>query len=213
MTSKSSVTRNAPNVGDKRRAEQSRQKKAAFGRDLNLEDFSRQGGAWEYDPDYRAVFPGGTQPPPHRRDRTHGRRPCRNLPAGRQGHRPLPDPAAGRGSAAITEAASRHDWVNDLLWGLVAVDADKYTAAAELELDNGYFIRALKGAKIAQPVESCLYLRTDRFAQHVHNLVVVEEGASLHIITAAPPTPGSFPAFTSGSRNSMCARAASSLSP
>ena len=59
----------------------------------------------------------------------------------------------------------------------MAVDADKYTASAELELDNGYFIRALEGAKIDQPVESCLYLRTDRFAQHVHNLVVVEEGA------------------------------------
>ena len=72
----------------------------------------------------------------------------------------------------------------------MAVDADKYTASAELELDNGYFIRALPGAKIEQPVESCLYLRTDRFAQHVHNLVVVEEGAQLHIITGCATHPG-----------------------
>ena len=41
----------------KERAEQSRQKKAAFGPDLNLEDFSRQGGAWDYDPDYRQFSP------------------------------------------------------------------------------------------------------------------------------------------------------------
>jgi hypothetical protein len=39
-------------------------------------------------------------------------------------------------------------------------------------------------------VESCLYIRTNRFAQHVHNLVVVEEGATLHIITGCATHPG-----------------------
>ena len=38
-------------------------------------------------------------------------------------------------------------------------------------------------------MESCLYLRTDRFAQHVHNLVVVEPGAQLHIITGCTTHP------------------------
>jgi Fe-S cluster assembly scaffold protein SufB len=90
---------------------------------------------------------------------------------------------------SITEALKSHDWVADLIWRLVAVDADKYTARAELELDNGYFIRALPGVKLEQPVESCLYLRTDRFAQHVHNLVVVEPGAQLHIITGCTTHP------------------------
>ena len=40
-----------------RRAEQGRQKKAAYGTDLDLEQFSRRGGAWEYDPDYRQFSP------------------------------------------------------------------------------------------------------------------------------------------------------------
>ena len=41
----------------KPRAEQSRKKKAAFGPDLNLADFTRQSDPWEYDPDYRHFTP------------------------------------------------------------------------------------------------------------------------------------------------------------
>jgi Fe-S cluster assembly scaffold protein SufB len=174
----------------KERAEQSRQKKAAYGPDLNLEEFSRQGGAWEYDPGYQQFSP---------EERS------RLLTAGieltDEGHAATflqADKAIihcqtrqpGVEVLPITEARRRHDWVNNLLWGLVAVDADKYTARAELELDNGYFIQALPGVHVPQPVESCLYLRTDRFAQHVHNLVVVEEGAQLHIITGCATHPG-----------------------
>ncbi len=54
------------------RAEASRGKKAAFGRDLNLGDFSRQGGAWEYDPDYGS-FPRKSAAASSPRDRTHRR--------------------------------------------------------------------------------------------------------------------------------------------
>jgi uncharacterized protein len=174
----------------KARAEQSRQEKAAFGRDLNLEEFSRQGGAWEYDPDYRQFSPeersrlltAGIEltDVDHAGTFLQADKTIVHCQTRQPGVEVLP----------ITEAGRRHDWVNDLLWGLVAVDADKYTAAAEMELDNGYFIRAARGAHIPQPVESCLYLRTDRFAQHVHNLVVVEEGASLHIITGCAAHPG-----------------------
>jgi uncharacterized protein len=172
------------------RAEQSRQKEAAFCRDLHLEEFSRQGGAWEYDPDYRQFSPeersrlltAGIEltDVDHAGTFLQADKSIVHCQTRQPGVEVLP----------ITEAAGRHDWVKNLLWGLVAVDADKYTAQAELELDNGYFIRALQGAKIAQPVESCLYIRTDRFAQHVHNLVVVEEGASLHIITGCATHPG-----------------------
>jgi len=41
----------------KQRAEHVRKKKAAFGPDVNLAEFSRQGGAWECDPDYRRFSP------------------------------------------------------------------------------------------------------------------------------------------------------------
>jgi hypothetical protein len=167
----------------KARAERSRTKKAAFGPDLNLEEFSRQGGLWEYDPTYRQFSPeernrlltAGIEltDEDHAGTFLQADRAIVHCQTRQPGVEVLP----------ITEALTRHDWVKDHLWGLVPVDADKYTAETELQLDNGYFIRALPGVQVAQPVESCLYIRTDRFAQHVHNLVVVEEGASLHIIT------------------------------
>jgi Fe-S cluster assembly scaffold protein SufB len=174
----------------KGRAELSREKKAAFGLDLNLEEFSRQGGDWKYDPDYQHFSPeershlltAGIEltDEDHAATFLQADKAIVHCQTRQPGVEILP----------ITEAVRRHHWVKDLLWGLVAVDADKYTARAELELDNGYFIRVLKGAEIAQPVESCLYLRTDRFAQHVHNLVVVEEGAQVHIITGCATHPG-----------------------
>ncbi len=173
----------------KKRAEQSRKKKAALGPDLNLEEFSRLGGEWGYDPEYRHFTPeersrlltAGIEltDEDHAGTFLQADRAVVHCQARQPGVEVLP----------ITEAMRRHDWVPKLLWGLVPVDADKYTARAELELDNGYFIRAEPGAKIAQPVESCLYLRTNRFAQHVHNLVVVEEGAHLHIITGCATHP------------------------
>jgi len=172
------------------RAEQSREKKAAFGADLNLEDFTRHSETWEYDPDYRHFSPEERQ-----RLLTTG---IELTDADHAGTFLQTDKAVvhcraqqpGVEVLPITEAVRRHNWVADHLWRLVAVDADKYTAHTELDLDNGYFIRALPGAGIEQPVESCLYLRTDRFAQHVHNLVVVEEGAELHLITGCATHPG-----------------------
>jgi len=174
----------------KQRAEKSRDKKAALGPDLNLEEFSRRGGDWAYDPDYRQFSP-------EERSRllTTGIELTDQDHAGTflqadgaivhcQARQP------GVEVLPITEAMRRHDWVASHLWGLVAVDADKYTARTELDLDNGYFIRVLPGIQVPQPVESCLYLRTDRFSQHVHNLVVVEEGAKLHIITGCATHPG-----------------------
>ena len=174
----------------KPRAEQSRKKKAAFGPDLNLADFTRQSGPWEYDPDYRHFTPEERHrllttgieltDADHAGSFLQADKEIVHCRAQQPGVEVLP----------ITEAMRRYDWVADHLWRLVAVDADKYTAHTELDLDNGYFIRALSGAKIEQPVESCLYLRTDRFAQHVHNLVIVEEGAELHLITGCATHPG-----------------------
>ncbi len=50
------------------------------------------------------------------------------------------------------------------------------------EFQNGYFIRARKGVRPIFPVQSCLYMGTGGM-QHVHNIVVVEDEAELHVIT------------------------------
>ncbi len=84
---------------------------------------------------------------------------------------------------SITEALEKYGWLRDYWWRAVRVDADKYTAQAELNLHHGYFIRALPGAKVAVPVQACLYLNREMFSQNVHNIIIAEEGSELHIIT------------------------------
>jgi Fe-S cluster assembly scaffold protein SufB len=89
----------------------------------------------------------------------------------------------------IRQALEEYDWVRDYYWKLVAVDADKYTAAAELDLHDGYVIRALPGAKSVYPVQACLYLDKNGLQQNVHNLIIAEEDSELHIITGCSTSP------------------------
>ena len=84
---------------------------------------------------------------------------------------------------SLKEALLKHDWLNDYLWKLVSPDADKYTARSYLEDSDGYFIRALPGAKITEPVQSCLMIGSEEALQTVHNIIIVEEGAELEIVT------------------------------
>lgn len=80
-------------------------------------------------------------------------------------------------------ALEMYPWLEEYLWKLVRVDADKYTASAELNFQDGYFIRALPGARSVFPVQACLYLKAASISQNVHNIVIAEEGSELHIIT------------------------------
>lgn len=84
---------------------------------------------------------------------------------------------------ATREALEKYDWLADYIWRLVEVDADKYTARAELEFQNGYFVRSLPGASCVFPVQACLYLKAEDISQNVHNIIIAEEGSELHIIT------------------------------
>lgn len=84
---------------------------------------------------------------------------------------------------SISKAIETYDWLTDYYWSALDVGSDVFTALAELKGSEGYFIRAKKGAKIELPVQACLYLRTPNLVQNVHNIVVVEEGAELHVIT------------------------------
>ncbi|MFH1146777.1 MAG: SufD family Fe-S cluster assembly protein [Pseudomonadota bacterium] len=89
----------------------------------------------------------------------------------------------------IKEALQDAARMDDYWWRAVDVGTDKYTAASELDLDNGYFIRSLPGAKVVYPLQACLYIRKENFAQHLHNIVVAEEGSELHIITGCATAP------------------------
>ncbi len=80
-------------------------------------------------------------------------------------------------------AMQKHEWLKDYAWKLVQPDADKYTASTYLNDATGYFIRALPGQSVKLPIQTCLLVSKERTAQMVHNIIVVEEDASLEVVT------------------------------
>ncbi len=90
----------------------------------------------------------------------------------------------------IKDALAKYDGLPEYWWKLVDKDKDEFTRAAFETLHGGYFIRAKAGHKIAEPVQSCLFIKDSGLAQSVHNIVVVEEGAEMHIITGCATAHG-----------------------
>jgi len=84
---------------------------------------------------------------------------------------------------STTDALSRYDWLEDYYWKAVPVDQDKYTAQAALNMTHGYFIRVFPHQKPQYPVQSCLLVAENYVSQNVHNIIIVEEGAELQVIT------------------------------
>ncbi|MGC8961283.1 MAG: SufD family Fe-S cluster assembly protein, partial [Candidatus Bathyarchaeia archaeon] len=87
------------------------------------------------------------------------------------------------------EALSKHPWIKKYWWGIVPVDLDKYTALAELEWDQGYFIRVLPGSRVTLPIQSCFLISRDNLDQNVHNLVILEPGSEAQLITGCTVHP------------------------
>lgn len=90
---------------------------------------------------------------------------------------------------STSEALQKYDWLSSYWWKAVAVDADQYTAQAELKQNHGYFLRTLPGAKVEYPLQACLYMNEEGLAQNVHNIIIAEEGSELHIITGCATAP------------------------
>lgn len=91
----------------------------------------------------------------------------------------------------IKQALQLYDGLPEYWWKLVDPEKDQYTKAARDNLHGGYFIRSKKGAKIEEPVQSCLFIKGDKVGQNVHNVVVVEENSEMHIITGCAVSHGS----------------------
>jgi Fe-S cluster assembly scaffold protein SufB len=159
-------------------------KKAAFGEDIDLSRYTRDGAALPYQAD-------PSQLPRETKERMLDAGVILDDPGQRSGTFIQMDNAPVHFSArqegvevmAVSKALEKYDWLTDYLWKAVAVDADKYTANVELGDNDGYFIRALPGTKTLFPVQACLYMEKSRLMQNVHNIVIAEEGSELHIIT------------------------------
>ncbi|MBU2701334.1 Fe-S cluster assembly scaffold protein SufB [Sporomusaceae bacterium BoRhaA] len=87
------------------------------------------------------------------------------------------------------DALKKYAGLTDYWWQAVEPDTDKYTARAALHQEHGYFIRAFAGSKIDYPVQACLYIGQEELVQDVHNIIIVEEGAELHVITGCATDP------------------------
>lgn len=174
----------------KKRAEEAKGKKATFGEDIELEHFKearRDMPTTESleslsESDRRTLLNAGVMPSGE----------------GRSGSFVLMDntvvhesiQGTGVEVTSVQQALKNHDWVKDYSWKAVAVDADKYTARTYLEEADGYFIRALAGHKVQLPVQTCLMVKSKDAAQTVHNIIIIEEGAELEVLTGCSTSKG-----------------------
>jgi Fe-S cluster assembly scaffold protein SufB len=83
----------------------------------------------------------------------------------------------------INQALEKYDGLKDHYWKLVDPEKDDFTRMARDNPQGGYFVRVKSGVQILDPVQSCLFMKANRAGQSVHNVVIVEDGAELHMIT------------------------------
>ena len=88
----------------------------------------------------------------------------------------------------IGVALDKYSWVEDYLWNVVKPDADKYTAKTALReekdgVKSGYFVRSLPGTKEVMPVQACMFISDTDIMQTAHNVIIAEENSELHLIT------------------------------
>lgn len=69
-------------------------------------------------------------------------------------------------------------------WQAVKPDTDEFTqATAKVTEEHGYFVHVKKGQEINFPVQACIFLSKAGSSQKVHNVVIVEDGAELNMIS------------------------------
>ncbi len=175
----------------KERAAKASGKKALIGRDINLDEFEKAPVPHKYladedlcalpEEEEQQLIMSGMDITQKERGGTYFQKDTTVVHCGtkQEGIEVIP----------IRRALEEHEWIRDYYWKLVQVDTDKYTAAAELDLHDGYVIRALPGSKSVYPVQACLYLEKDGLQQTVHNIIIAEEGSELHIISGCATSP------------------------
>ncbi len=86
---------------------------------------------------------------------------------------------------SISTALNRYDWLGkEYAFRALPSDFDEVTekcAAREMQL--GFFIHVKKGAKVTLPCQTAMYMVSNNLTQAVHNIVILEEGSNLELIT------------------------------
>ena len=84
----------------------------------------------------------------------------------------------------LSEAIELEPNIKEKYW-FKAVDKhqDKFTQQASRQDVPGYFIRVKRNVQLKLPLHAGLFMHTNQRSMCVHNIVVVEDGAHLHLIT------------------------------
>ncbi len=82
----------------------------------------------------------------------------------------------------IRAALKKYDGLPQYYWQLLNPDKDDFTRMAHERLNGGYFVRARRGVRLTEPVQSCMFIKGHGAGQSVHNIVTeyyVEKGGKL----------------------------------
>lgn len=82
----------------------------------------------------------------------------------------------------IRAALKKYDGLPHYCWKLLDPDKDQFTRMARDHCNGGYFVRVRKGVRLTEPVQSCMFIKGHGAGQSIHNIVIVEEGAELHML-------------------------------
>jgi len=176
---------------DKEAASRARDKPAALGPDVDVSKFSRHSKHWSQCPVsllpkdvLERAFEVGIVPGAKARSGTYFQLDHSVV------SKAVRTALEGKAEIMSTkEAFRKYEWFRDYWWRVVKVDADKYTALAELKWDHGYFIRILEDQKVKVPLQACLFVSTDNLDQNVHNVIIAEPGSEAQLITGCTVHP------------------------
>lgn len=91
----------------------------------------------------------------------------------------------------LAEALKRHDWVQDLMFGLIDPDHNEHIRQITERTQEpvGYFVHVRPRAKVALPVQLFTLLGRPQARQYLHSVIVVDEDAELEIISGSTVSP------------------------
>ncbi len=67
-----------------------------------------------------------------------------------------------------------------------------------VDTEGGYFVRVKKGKTVELPIQACLFLKSQGFKQKVHNVIIIEEGAKVYLITGCSASSAAHEGFHLG---------------
>jgi Fe-S cluster assembly scaffold protein SufB len=84
--------------------------------------------------------------------------------------------------SGIAQALEQDPSLERYMWSLLDPEKDELTRAAKDSPLQGFCIQSRKGVRTEKPLQTCLHIAKEGYAQRVHNLIIAEEGSELHII-------------------------------